>query len=72
MDRLYTFNEAAQILSVKARTLRAWRQRGRFAVVRIGGSRRGLRIPQCELDRLVCVEIGTVPKPEPSQISPAG
>jgi excisionase family DNA binding protein len=56
---LWTFREAAGLLNVKPATLRKWRRNGTIAVVRVANSRRGLRIPLCELERLQRVEVGT-------------
>jgi len=65
-ERLFKFREAAELCNVKLHTLRAWRRRGKIAVVRVADSRRCLRIPEGELRKLITVEIGTS-SPGPAQ-----
>jgi len=58
-QRLYTFNQAAEMVGLDPGTLRAWRRTGKLVCIRIGGSPRALRIPQCEINRLLSqVELG--------------
>jgi len=49
MDRLYTVEEAAQILSIHPDTLRIWLRTGKIKGVKIG---RGWRISETELEAL--------------------
>ena len=49
MDKLYTVEEGAKILSVHPDTLRIWLRTGKIKGVKLG---RGWRIPETELEAL--------------------
>ena len=50
MEQLYTVKEVANILAISVYTIRAWIQRKKIKVVRMGKS---VRIPQSELERII-------------------
>jgi excisionase family DNA binding protein len=54
--KLLTVDEAADALTLKPKTIRAWIASRRIGIVRIG---RAIRIPLSEIDRLI--EEGTIP-----------
>jgi predicted site-specific integrase-resolvase len=58
-QRMYTFNQASELTGLALDTLRSWRRQGKLICIRVGGSPRALRIPQCEVIRLLSqVEVG--------------
>lgn len=59
MEKLYSVNEAAELLGFKAKTIRRWVDFRKIGHVRVGGA---IRIPESELSRVVSE--GTVPRHE--------
>jgi excisionase family DNA binding protein len=59
-QHLLRVEEAADLLTVKPSTLRAWLQTRRIGKVRIG--RRAVRIPTAEVERIIAE--GTIPARE--------
>jgi excisionase family DNA binding protein len=57
--KLLTVPQAAEALSLRPKTVRAWIAARRLAIVRLGGA---IRIPAGEIDRLI--EDGRIPARE--------
>jgi excisionase family DNA binding protein len=57
-ERLLTVKQVAELLSVRAETVRRWLKEGKVRGVMPGGTRSGYRIPHAELMRLVDVKLG--------------